>query len=198
MSGHKLLIGALVVFLLFGAGMAPAAESKPAISSGGGKPDAANKPKIENVTGALRHGKSINVKLTGHEEFLKKKDLEKFVLFVDGIKIVTGARLDCKDTLAFDIDNKNVPKEAWGKIARCVAAKGEIFELEACVEVGYGQEPRLAGGEKSTLLYIENWELWLFLLIYAALLAAFFLLGGRHGHPSRSFPKNTKRPQKDF
>ena len=95
---------------------------------------------------------------------------------MDSIEIVKGAGLFGGNTLVFNIDNKTVPKEAWGKIARCFAEKESIFRPEANVEVGYAQKFRISGEKDFILHYIEPWEFWMFLAIYAALLVVFVCL----------------------
>lgn len=193
MSGHKLLIYVLGLGLLLGAALSAVAETAPGKPAAAGSPAAKKpvtktssdnamqvepkQPKIVKVSGTLRHGKTIEVTLRNHEDFLRDNpDLTKYVLYVDSIEIVKEAGLVHGNTLVFNIDNKKVPKDAWGKIARCFAEKESVFKPMATAEVGYGQKDRIQGESDFTLHYIEPWEFWLFLAIYAVLLVVFIYL----------------------
>lgn len=198
MSGHKLLIYVMGLFMLLGASAALAAGDNSGQPTGKTSTNPFADVEIFHVDGSLRHGKQIRVELMGIDKNkIAAQGLAKYTLLMDGIKIMDGPRMLCDGTLVFDIDNDKVEPDTWGKISRCVSSKGSLFITKAQVEISHGDWPRISGNNLFELRYLEPWELWTFLGVYALLLIGFFYAAGTSAlirDPSRQVAKVRKRP----
>lgn len=177
MSSNKLLIGALVLSLIISANLALAADTGQDPSAAPQPPAPGETPRMVGASGALRHGNTVSVQLKGLADYLKKhNELSKFVLYVDGIRVIEGARLIGDDQLRFDFAPGKVPKETWGKLSNCIYSKDSFYIPEFQLAVGYGKEPLILGEKTYRLTYIEEGRFWLFAGLYAALLAVLISL----------------------
>ncbi len=186
MRAYKTLAFIFIFSLLIGPQLARAQDAPPKPPAP--KPDDAGvKPiqqpgkavslKITGAKGTLRHGQAIVVEFVGLENYRQKHtDLTKYVLYVDGIKVVEGAKLIKKNKLRFDFEPGKVAKETWGRLSNCIFSKDSFYTPAMRISLGYGNEPLILSETTYTLDYIGKQSFWWSLAVYFALLITFFIL----------------------
>ncbi|MCB2193886.1 MAG: hypothetical protein KQI62_20085, partial [Deltaproteobacteria bacterium] len=164
----------LSLCLVLGAALSAAAETKSGNPAGSTAPGQEQTIKIKNAAGALRHGGAVEVTLEGYEDYLKNNNnLSKYSLYLDGIKVIQGARQIGKGILVFDFRKAKMAEGTWGKLSRCITSKATYFTPTFMVSLQYDKNPIITSDDKYALTYITHKWFWPSLGVYVALLLMF-------------------------
>lgn len=152
-------------------------------------------PKVTAVKGELALYNTISVEVANSADYLKDKDIQKFVLYLDwrpikGLK----TRLDAdNNAILFDIERTVDPErdpdgksqKEWDALLGRPFFGPKSFIYKVPVSIGYENEKPLPtdvdNDKKYPLVVVNEWGFWIFAVLFIGSLVGFWWLANNSG-----------------